>query len=171
MEQYPGQPIDLKPFKTTFIVCAVIPEIVLLLALVLWVVLDGETPQPDLVSMVHLVVFGVIGAIVVVGAPFVRRSMLAATGPMRGSYGVVIEGQPAALARVSNAAIIGMAMFELPSLLGFVLSFLAASWGYFFIGAAVSVIGWVFMYPRPDQVRAWYARQMESASPIPGIVL
>ncbi len=161
MQQYPGQPIDLKPFKQTFIVCALIPEIALLLAFVLWSMQNGEPEQMNLVSTAHLVIFGTMTAISVVAAPLVRGAMLRRTGQLRGNYGVVLEGEPAALARVSTSAIVGMALFEMPVLSGFVLGYLAMSWSYFIPGAVISAIGWAFMYPRPSQIRTWYARQME----------
>jgi len=170
VEQYQGQPVDLKPFKTNFIVCAAITMILPLITFVLWVMISGSgADYASDVTPVHLAMFTVLGAAAFVMAPLVRQWMLAKTGPVRTNVGTMVEGDPAAWYRIGMAAVVGMALPETTLLSGFVLAFLAMSWVYYVPFALATVIGWAFMYPRPSQVRAWYAHQM-GYDTVPGMV-
>jgi len=169
MQEYLGEPIDLKPFKQTFVVCGAIVLIFPMLTFVLWVMLSDPV-DAEVVPAFEIALFGGIAFVAAVLAPFVRGRMLKRTGPMKTNLGTEVEGAPAAWGRISQAAIVGFAMFEMPLLLGFVLAFLSMSWLFYLPFAAVALIGWAYMYPRPAQVRSWYARQM-GYEHVPGMPL
>jgi len=77
-------------------------------------------------------------------------------------------GQPIDLKPFKITFIVGMALPEISLLLGFVLGFQSMSWLYYIPFAVLAIVGWAVMYPRPSQVRSWYARQM-GFDPIPGM--
>ncbi len=170
MQEYLGQPIDLKPFKITFIVCAALPGIFFLMTFVLWFMLLEPTKVEAPPSTLMVAAFAVLAVVTSVLAPVVRAKSLAATGPLTARYGQVFEGELAVWERMSMAATVGMAMPEIALLLGFVLGFQSMSWAYYVPFAALAVLGWAVMYPRPSQVRSWYAHQM-SFDPTPGMPL
>jgi len=170
MQEYLGQPIDLKPFKITFIVCAALPGIFFLMTFVLGFMLSYPADVTELPELWMVAVFAVLAVVTSAAAPIVRARTLAATGPFAASYGVVLEGEPAAWQRIAMAATVGMAMPEISLLLGFVLGFQSMSWLYYIPFAALTIVGWAYMYPRPSQVRSWYARQM-GYEHVPGMPL
>ncbi len=169
MQQYPGQPIDLKPFKITFIVCGALTTIFALMTFVLWFMLQYNTLPSVAPPLEYLVGFSVVAVVAVIGAPFVRASGMRKTGTYVSRSGMTLEGEQAAWERIGTVAVVGMALPEISLLLGFVLGYLAMSWLYYIPFAALCLIGWTFMYPRPAQVRAWYEYQMEHAT-VPGMV-
>jgi hypothetical protein len=139
-----------------------------LLAYVLWF-MDLSPNDPGLTGMdpLALAIFGVLAFATLPAALFVRNLLLKATGdfkaPKRGLLDTsrsTLTGQEAAVGRVTNAAITGMAIPESSVLLGFIATFMTGDWRIFIPFALWGVIGWGVMYPRPSQVRAWYARQM-----------
>ncbi|PKQ21025.1 MAG: hypothetical protein CVT66_02035 [Actinobacteria bacterium HGW-Actinobacteria-6] len=167
MNEYPGQPLDMKLFQKTFLVCAMIPTILFMMTFVLWFMLEDPVEPGATVPLLQIVIFAAMAIAVVVFAPRVRAKLLRASGPVNMKNGVRLEGDLAAQQRISMAAIVGMGLAELPLLLGFVLGFLSMSWTLYIPFAALSVAGWAYMYPRPAQIRQWYEHQMASA-PMPG---
>lgn len=165
MNEYPGQPVDMKLFQKTFVVCAMIPTIIFMMTFVLWFMFQDPIEPAGTVPLVQTVIFGLLAVGATAAAPGIRSRMLRATGPVNMNTGVRLEGDLAAQQRISMAAIIGMALPELSLLLGFVLGFLAMSWAYYVPFAAVSIIGWIVMFPRPSQVQEWYRHQMADAIP------
>lgn len=170
MQDYLGRPIDLKPFKPTFLVCAAVTMILPMLTFVLWTTM--EAPEGELVTPPtwEVLLFALVALAGVAMAPYVRGLLLRSTAVLKSNTGQVLEGEQAATGRVTQAAIVGMAMCEMPLLLGFVLGFMSGSWAYYVSFAALTVVGWTLMFPRPSQIRAWYAQQM-GYEPIPGTTL
>jgi hypothetical protein len=169
VEQYQGQPIDLKPFKITFIVCGSLTTIFALMTFVLWFMFQYNTLPSTAPPLAYVVVFSVVAVAAVGGAPFVRASGMRKTGPYTARTGMQLEGEQAAWERIGAVAVVGMALPEISLLLGFVLGYLAMNWLYYIPFAALCLIGWAFMFPRPAQVRAWYAHQM-GYDTVPGMV-
>ena len=164
MNEYPGQPLDMKLFQKTFIVCAMIPMILFMMTFVLWFMLEDPVGPGAAVPVLQIAIFGAVALGVVLFAPGLRAKLLSVSGPVNMKNGARLEGDLAAQQRVSMAAVVGMSLAEIPLLLGFVLGFLSMSWTPYIPFAALSVAGWAYMYPRPAQIREWYERQMASAS-------
>lgn len=165
-----GRPIDTVPFKPVFVVCAAFLTILPMMTFVMWTIMEapeGELATPP-IGMVML--FALIAVAAITLAPVARGVLLKRTGPMTKNTTEPLQGEQAALGRIIQAAVIAMAICEMPLLLGFVLGFMSGSWVYYLPFAALSVAGWAYLFPRPSQVRAWYARQMGFES-IPGMPL
>lgn len=165
MNEYPGQPLDMKLFQKTFLVCAMVPMILVVMTFVLWTMLQDPIEPAAAVPTLQIAIFGILAIAVVAFAPRVRTMLLQATGPVNMQNGTRLEGDLAAQQRISMAAIVGMTLPEISLLLGFVLGFVGTSWALYIPFAALAVAGWVYMYPRPAQIREWYERQMVAALP------
>jgi len=171
MQEYMGEPIDLKPFKNMFIICATLPNILLMLTFVLWFMFNSpDTVDPFVPPLTWTISFAALALATTGLAPLLRERLMRATGSFTSRYGQVLDGSAAAVGRVTAAAVVGMALPEVSVLLGFVLGFMSNSWLYYIPFAALTIIGWAYMYPRPSQVRTWYARQM-GYSHVPGMPL
>lgn len=165
-----GEPLDMRKFRIMYIVVSQLPLTLVLMTFVLWFMTTGDSSESTVASgVIDPGIFWVLTALSVPALPlalFVRGLALKATGPYRNQYGT-FEGEAAALARITTAATVGMAIPEIPVLLGFVLCFSGASWLTYALFCAYAILGWIIMFPRPSQVREWYARQTESALRIP----
>jgi len=143
----------------------------LLLTFVLWFMktLGDVPPDPgqETLPLAYWLIFGSLSLASLPAALWVRSLLLRAAGTYTSRYGQVLTGTAGAVGRISNAAIVGMAIPEVSILLGFVAGFLTMDWGVYAPFAAWGLLGWIVMFPRPSQVREWYARQTESAPQIP----
>lgn len=167
---YEGGSVDMRKFRVMYVTVCSLPTIILLMTFVLWFMTTGDSSESTVASgVVDPGIFWVLTALAVPALPLamlLRRLTLKPTGPYRNQYGT-FEGEAAALGRISTAATIGMAIPEIPVLMGFVLCFMGASWLTYALFCAYAVLGWIVMFPRPSQVREWYARQTQSAPQIP----
>ena len=140
-----------------------------MLTFVLWFMFtSSETTAPVVPPLTMVIAFTVLALFATGMTPWLRGRLLRATGAFTSRYGQVLEGEAAAVGRVTAAAVVGMALPEVSILLGFVLGFMSSSWLYYIPFAALTVVAWAYMYPRPSQVRSWYAQQM-GFDPIPGM--
>jgi hypothetical protein len=166
----PTGPPDMRKFRSMYVVVCSLPTIIGLMTFVLWFMATSGSAEPTVASgVVDPVIFGVLTALSVPALPIallVRRLALKAVGPYRNQYGT-FEGEAAAIGRITTAATVGMAIPEIPVLMGFVLCFSGASWLTYALFCAYALVGWIVMFPRPSQVREWYSRQTQSAPPIP----
>jgi hypothetical protein len=174
MEQYQTEPLDMKRFRQMYLVVSALPTILLLLTFVLWFMLEGpgaaESTGGEEFTGLRLALFSIMALASLPWALFARRLGLNATGNgIDPKTKAVLTGSDAVVQRISTSAIVGMAMPEISVLLGFVAAFLTENWLYYLPFAAYTIIGWAIMYPRPSQVRAWYARQT-GAEPVPSII-
>lgn len=163
--------VDMKLFRQMYLVVSAIPGILLLLTFVLWFMSnDGWSGEPVEVPTVQYAIFGVLALATLPIALWVRRTTMKRPVPVAyGSPGAVVEVEPerAAAGQITMASVVGMAVPEVSLLLGFVLAFLTESWTPYVPFAAYAVVGWLVMYPRPAQVRAWLAERM--GSPVPHV--
>lgn|GEM_PF-3423824 len=174
---YGGQQFDMKPFRQMYLTVSALPTILILLTFVLWFMLEGPGVEEEAVfttlPTLQYVLFGVVALASLPLAVVLRRLALRQTGDFtaqkRFSAPQAMSGQAAALGRITSAAVVGMATPEISVILGFVACFLTGEWMVYLPFALYSVIGWAVMYPRPSQVRAWYARQM-GIEPVPSII-
>lgn len=172
-ELVPGQ-VDMKPFRQMYLVVSVLPTVLLLLTFVLWFMFNNSEPATTPIEPVPTLQYVIFGALALASLPlaiWTRGLTLRQTGdlttrPSRYSMTTVtLTGDAAAIARITSAATIGMAMPEISVLLGFVLAFMTESWTPYLPFAAYTVLGWIIMYPRPEQVRRWFAQQTGAVSP------
>jgi hypothetical protein len=171
---YQDEPLDMARFRQMYVVVSTLPTILVLLTFVLWFMLEGpgaaDSTGGQKFSGIRLALFSVVALASLPMALFVRRIGLKATGDVIDpKTRAVLAGSDAAAQRITTIAIVGMAIPEISVLLGFVAAFLTESWLYYLPFAVYGVIGWAVMYPRPSQVRAWYARQT-GAEPAPSII-
>ncbi len=169
MESYQGAPLDMSKFRRTYFTCGLLPLIVPWMGFILWF-MYGFTDTPGAsIPVFQVVLFAVIAVAAVAFAPRMRSLGLRQTGPVKLKTGEMAEGEAAAVFRISTSAISGMALPEVAVLLGFVLGFLSdGNWTYFIVFSAIGVVGWAIMFPRPAQLREWYALQM-GHEPAPSI--
>jgi hypothetical protein len=168
MPDYLGRPIEMAPFRSLFVVCATLPALLPMMTLVLWTII--EAPEGALVtpSLFLVLLFALVSVTAVGLGPVVRGLILKRTGPMTTNTTKPLHGEQAAVGRITQASIVGMVTCEVPLILGFGLGFVSGSWTYYIPFAALAAFAWVYMFPRPSQVRAWYARQMGFES-VPGM--
>lgn len=174
MEQYQGEPFDMTRFRRMYVVVSALPTILVLLTFVLWLMLEGpgtgESAGASDLNALQLGLFALVAVLSVPWALFARHLGLRQTGRVIDPRTKAeLTGSDAAVQRISTSAIVGMATPEISVLLGFVACFLTENWIVYLPFAAYSVLGWAIMYPRPSQVRAWYARQT-GAEPAPSII-
>lgn len=167
---YQGEPVDMKKFRVMYVTVCSLPTIILLMTFVLWFMWSTETTERVIgAGVVDPGIFWVLTALSVPALPialFARGLALKPVGAYQNQYGT-FSGEAAALGRISTAATVGMAIPEIPVLMGFVLCFMGASWLTYALFCAYAVLGWIVMFPRPSQVREWYARQTLSAPQLP----
>lgn len=171
-EHIPGQ-VDMAPFRQMYVVVSALPTILLLLTFVLWFMFNNAEPTasaPAAVPPVQYVIFGVVALSTLPLAIWVRGMTLRQTGEMRmqnaaSSAPQTMSADQSAVARITMASTIGMALPETSLLLGFVLGFMTQSWIPYVPFAAYTLLGWIVMYPRPEQVRRWFAEQTGTISP------
>jgi len=168
-EQY--EQFDSRWFRITYIVAGSMTTTFLLLTFVLWFMKLDDTvrsgPHYQALPVAYWVIFAALSLASLPAALWVRSLLLRATGTYISRYGQVLTGTAGAVGRISTAAVVGMAIPEVSVLLGFVAGFLTMDWGVYAPFAAYAILGWIVMFPRPSQVRQWYARQTESAPHIP----
>jgi len=170
VESYQGAPVDMSKFKRMYTVCGTLPMILPMMTFVLWFMLSGDLEEPpSSIPTVQTAIFAAIAVGAVALAPWVRSLGMRRTGPMTTPNGVEASAEDVAAARIQTACVTGMAMPEIALLLGYVLGFLSYQWSYFIPFAALCAVGWAFMFPRPSQIRQWYARQM-GFEPAPSII-
>lgn len=171
-ELVPGQ-VDMKPFRQMYLVVSTLPTILLLLTFVLWFMFANAEPgtgEPYVIPTLQYAIFGAIALASLPLAMWARRMSLAQTGNMQVQKSALsapemLTGDLAAVARITTAATVGMAIPEVSVLLGFVLAFMSESWIPYLPFAAYGVLGWIVMYPRTQQVRRWFAEQTGAVSP------
>ncbi|MDZ4166704.1 MAG: hypothetical protein U1E08_03290 [Coriobacteriia bacterium] len=171
---YEGESLDMSLFRQMYLIVSALPTILLLLTFVLWTMLEGpgaaESTGPDGMPAWQIALFAAIALASLPMALFVRRLGLKATGDVIDPKSKkVLSGPDAVVQRITSTAVVGMAMPEIGLLLGFVACFLTENWLVYLPFAAYTIVGWAIMYPRPSQVRAWYARQT-GAEPVPSII-
>lgn len=163
-----GEPLDMRKSRIMYVVVCTMPSTLALMTFVLWFMTTGDSSESTVASgVIDPGIFWVLTALAAPALPialFMRRLLLKPTGPYRNQYGT-FEGEAAALGRITTAATVGMAIPEIPVLMGFVLCFSGASWLTYALFCAYAIAGWAVMFPRPSQVREWYARQTESSGP------
>jgi len=162
------EPFDNRWFRITYIVAGSMTTTFLLLTFVLWFLKRHEAAQSAAeygpLPVAYWVVFGALSLASLPVALWVRSLLLRATGTFTSRYGQVLTGTMGAVGRISNAAVIGMAIPEVSILLGFVAGFLTMDWGVYAPFAAWGILGWAIMFPRPSQLRDWYERQGADAA-------
>lgn len=166
MDYFGPVQVDMKRFSQMYRVVSAIPVILLLLTFVLWFTSrEGWSGDPAAVPVVQYVIFGVLALATVPIALWLRRSSMQRPVPGAPSPAgsAVVDPESAAVASITMAATIGMAVPEISVLLGFVLGFLTESWTPYVPFAAYGALGWIIMFPRPSQVREWYARLVGQA--------
>lgn len=159
---------DGKAFRQMYLICAQLPITLALLTFVLWFMgNEGWDGPPATPPGVQIVVFAILAIAVVPLAFLVRNAdlrrggLVAGSAPLAAPDGTPLTAAQVAVSRITMSAIVGMAIPEVSVLLGFVLGFQMQSWSVYIPFAAWSVLGWIIMYPRPSQVRAWYSRQTQ----------
>lgn len=150
--------------KMTMLTCLALWSMPVLLGFVVWITVTdpaGLTREPA--EPVVLAVFAVVSLAASGSAWFVRdllagrivRSARVAQNP------AMVQGM------FLLPMVTGMALGEIPALMGFVLAILTSDWRYYAAFATLTVIHYLFMWPR-DSVWERYQRMAETPS-IPGI--
>ena len=153
--------------RQMYMVVRALPTVMLMLTFVLWF-MKNEGSEASGFAPVQVALFAVIAAASLPAALWVRRiSLRQDVEKIAARYsqsGITITREGAVLQTISTSSVVGMAMPEVSVLLGFVAGFMTMNWASYIPFALYPLIGWAIMYPRPSQVREWYARQMEPAS-------
>lgn len=167
---------DGKAFRQMYLTVAQLPTTLLLLTFVLWFMgRDGWDSEPTttFASVGVLALFGAMALSSLPLAMYVRSLSLRERGELRRSVSrwstqqETLSGPQAAVARITAAVVVGMALPEISVLLGFVLGFQTQRWDIYIPFAAWSVLGWIVMFPRRSQLQVWYAEQVGQHSALP----
>lgn len=157
--------LDMKRFRKMYLTVAALPMVLVVLTATLWLIsANGWDSAPIDVTSAHLPMFGLLAFISLPLTFVLRSAILRRTGPFHaGGHGFKpgqeYWGEDAAVLRITQAAIIGMVLQEQSVILGFLIVLLSHTWRYYIPFASYTALGWIFMFPRPSQVREWYAQQ------------
>ncbi|MHB1135343.1 MAG: hypothetical protein ACYDHQ_06275 [Coriobacteriia bacterium] len=164
--------LDMSRFRKMYTAVAVVPMVPIVLAVALWFIsAHGWSSAPIDVTSGHLPMFAFLAFISLPLTWVLRSAILRRTGPFHaGGHGFKpgqeYWGEDAAVLRITQAAIIGMILQEQSVILGFLLVLLSHAWRYYIPFASYTALGWIVMFPRPSQVREWYAQQTASTTHI-----
>lgn len=167
-----NETLDMKRFRTMYLTIAALPVVSVVLTVVLWLIsTQGWAVEPIDVTAAHLPFFGFLAVVSLPLTLGLRSAILRRTGPFHAGVlsfrpGREYWGEDAAVMRITQAAIIGMVLQEQSLILGFLIVLLSHSWRYYVPFASYTALGWIVLFPRPSQLREWYARQRASTTHI-----
>ena len=167
-----NETLDMKRFRKMYLTIAALPVVFVVLTVVLWLMsMHGWAWEPIDVTTALLPVFGFLAVVSLPLTLGLRSAIPRRTGPFHANGlgfgpGCAYWGEDAAVMRVTQASVIGMVLQEQSLILGFLIVLLLHSWRYYVPFASYTALGWIVPFPRPSQVREWYARQRASTTHI-----